>query len=719
VDTLIGTTVDKKYEVQALLGAGGFGNVYQARQLQLERTVALKMMNETVPDDDTSRARFEREAIAVSGLKHRNIVLFYGYGTWNRAPYMVMELIRGESLDTLLRAGNPLPVELAISLVKQICEALACAHAHGVVHRDLKPSNIMLVKQDSGETIIKLIDFGLAKLLPGAALQSQKLTEVGIAVGSVLYMSPEQCRGKPADERSDIYAAGCILYQCLVGTPPFNADNSVAVMYQHLHQPASSLFETSSAELSEYPALELLLGRAMAKNPDDRFQTVEEMLAELAAIKILDPSTPAEQPATSKSSDGSAKAASSSRQSSRSTQSNADYPLKPAAQNAQKIPGKNSSQEADKRRKQDDRFLRRLPLPIMICGLIPVVAALLFFNYLPAKVLYTVPVTKESDLSIILFREFQHVYGHLANENDSRNAILLGRRLQAAAESDHLLGPTDHVTLFRELATLYFQSGDWQNTLECARLGLDIQERYHLKANGDTYMLADALERASDQGFHRKDTAEFCKRFLLAPENTRPAKTYQHLARVDMANLWLSMGDLAQAKSYLVDTEVPLLERAIRVHRLHALASVQLAAGNAAEALKLDQEALDISETNKYHESESVWFYPMALTYCKNGDYNQAQRSLKQLKRDDKYSNLAEAINLLICAHEKRWDDAKIALKHLLVTADSSLVNYLSCKYDIVLTEFARLAREAGQAELAASAELANNQRCQQCRALQ
>lgn len=278
-----GIVVDSRYEIVECIGSGAFGNVYKAWQTQFERAVALKILNAEVLKESDGQARFEREAKALSGLHHRNIVGFYGYGVWNGAPYMVMEYLHGASLHSRLRLEKRLKPLVAAEIMKQVCEALAGAHANDLVHRDLKPSNIMLETTPDDRALVKIIDFGLAKLMPGYGQSAQKLTEAGCALGTAHYMSPEQCRGGEIDHRSDIYAAGCILYHCISGEFPFDADSAIEIMYHHINdvpRPLSS-FAGGGALID---ALQAIVDHATAKNPADRYQNATEMASDLTAV---------------------------------------------------------------------------------------------------------------------------------------------------------------------------------------------------------------------------------------------------------------------------------------------------------------------------------------------------------------------------------------------------------------------------------------------------
>jgi hypothetical protein len=277
-----GTLIDEKYEIVSTLGAGAFGAVYSANQKQFDRKVALKLLNTTLLQEADGVARFEREAKAINTLKHKNIVGLYGYGVSFQAPYMVMELIEGTSLSNLIARG-PIEPMRALELIKQVFEALGCAHAAGVVHRDLKPSNIMVVSDAHGKENIKIIDFGLVKLMPGYGLPGQKLTETGYALGTCRYMAPEQALGGLVDGRVDIYAAGCILYQMLTGIPPFDDDDNVAIMYKHLNEQPQPLSRFLSAP-TPVNVVSTFINNCMAKNVKDRYETCDEAIRDLSAI---------------------------------------------------------------------------------------------------------------------------------------------------------------------------------------------------------------------------------------------------------------------------------------------------------------------------------------------------------------------------------------------------------------------------------------------------
>jgi hypothetical protein len=276
-----GTVVDGKYEILSSIGSGGFGTVYQAQQLQLDRLVALKALNGYFAESDMM-VRFEREALAISSMQHKNLVTFYGYGIWQHTAYIIMEYLEGQSLERILKAKQRFAVPEALSIVRQVCEALKCAHAHGIVHRDLKPTNVMMLDRDFGDNV-KVIDFGLAKLTANFGMDLQKLTAEGFAVGSVSYMSPEQCVTGQVDQRSDLYSAGCILHACLTGLPPFSEGDSLVIMRSHVHSAPDSL--AKSCPDATFPdGLQDIVYKALAKEPDDRYQSADEMLHDLAIL---------------------------------------------------------------------------------------------------------------------------------------------------------------------------------------------------------------------------------------------------------------------------------------------------------------------------------------------------------------------------------------------------------------------------------------------------
>jgi serine/threonine protein kinase len=268
------------YEIQAPLGAGGMGEVYRARDTRLGRDVAIKVLPSHLSSDPELKARFEREAKAISALSHPHICHLYDIGCQDGTDYLVMELLEGESLADRLRKG-PLPLKQALQYAVEIAQALETAHANGIVHRDLKPGNVMLTKSGA-----KLLDFGLAKPAPGLAgsasgsmaTMSKPLTMQGTILGTFQYMAPEQLQGHDADARSDLFALGAVLYEMITGRRAFAGKSQISVMSAILEKEPEPV---SSVQPMAPLALDHVIQRALAKNPDDRWQTSRDFMQEL------------------------------------------------------------------------------------------------------------------------------------------------------------------------------------------------------------------------------------------------------------------------------------------------------------------------------------------------------------------------------------------------------------------------------------------------------
>lgn len=273
VEVKPGDLVVGRYEVEGPLGGGGMGYVVAAKQLDLGRRVALKFLRDDVVDrDDDARARFEREARAAVRLKGEHIARVLDVGRLDSgAPFIVMELVEGEGLDRLLARTGPLDVPLAVDLVLQACEGLAEAHANGVLHRDIKPSNLMLTKRVDGSPLLKVVDFGLAKIAPGAETGPEITTSAG-AFGSPSYMAPEQMKApRGVDARADQWSLGVTLYELLSGQRPFRGETAPEVFAAVLGataKPISSLRSSLALELAS------AVHRCLEKDPARRFADV-------------------------------------------------------------------------------------------------------------------------------------------------------------------------------------------------------------------------------------------------------------------------------------------------------------------------------------------------------------------------------------------------------------------------------------------------------------
>jgi serine/threonine protein kinase len=266
------------YEIVSFIGAGGMGEVYRARDSRLGRHVAIKILTASVTRDPDSLARFEREARAVSALNHPNILAIYDVALDHGTPYLVSELLEGDTLRSRLGDVRLSPRK-ATEYAVQIANGLAAAHAQGLVHRDLKPENIFITK--SGP--LKILDFGLAKTVADAAIPADMatITRPGLLVGTVNYMSPEQVRGEPADSRSDIFAFGSILYEMLTGHHAFREDTAAETMSAILRHDPPAL---STVERVMPPALERVVKRCLEKDPSQRFNSAADLAFALEAI---------------------------------------------------------------------------------------------------------------------------------------------------------------------------------------------------------------------------------------------------------------------------------------------------------------------------------------------------------------------------------------------------------------------------------------------------
>ena len=270
-DSLIDTLFDGRYRIQRKLGAGGMADVYLAEDQELGRRVAIKILNSRHGNDDQFIERFRREAKNAAALNHPNIVSIYDRGEAEDTYYIAMEFLDGRTLKELIIGRGAAPVNVAIEYARQILSALRFAHRHGIVHRDIKPHNVLV----DGEGRVKVTDFGIARA------GTSQMTEAGSIVGTAQYLSPEQAKGGEVDPRSDLYSLGIVLYELLTGKTPFDGETPVEIAMKHLSatpQPPSKLRPDIP------PELDMVVLRALAKNPDDRYQSADEMEADLERV---------------------------------------------------------------------------------------------------------------------------------------------------------------------------------------------------------------------------------------------------------------------------------------------------------------------------------------------------------------------------------------------------------------------------------------------------
>ncbi len=284
-----GQIFEGRFQILSIIGKGGAGTVYKAKQRHMDKIVAIKTLSSSVSwNDDDTFLRFEKESRAASALAHTNIIsiLDFGKGADGRA-YLVMEYLGSKNLDDVLKSEGHIDVRRFYRIFSQICDGLEHAHKKGIIHRDIKPSNIMLMDEDDIKDIVKIVDFGLAKLTRRD--EEIELTKTGAIMGTPLYMSPEQCRGLPLDHRSDIYSLGCVMYKSLTGTSPVIGTTPLDTLYRHTtEEPAP--FTVTAPDLSLPAALEQAILKALKKDPNDRQQSMAELRNDIRDA-ILMPAT--------------------------------------------------------------------------------------------------------------------------------------------------------------------------------------------------------------------------------------------------------------------------------------------------------------------------------------------------------------------------------------------------------------------------------------------
>lgn len=272
-----GQVIGGRFRIDALIGKGAMAEVYRAIDLQTSANVAVKVLRSALISDSAVMQRFQREGEVQARLRHRNVAALLATGvTEKNEPYLVVELLRGKSLRGVMKQEGRVAAKRAASYAWQALQGLSAVHGAGILHRDLKPANIMLEPSPGPIERVVLIDFGFATF-EGSA----KLTAQGTVVGSLRYIAPERLRGEPIDQRSDVYAIGVMLYELLMGQPPFQSDDDFTLIEMHLHQEPPALAGDLPPELDE------VIARALAKYPSDRYATAAEMSAAIEAASLL------------------------------------------------------------------------------------------------------------------------------------------------------------------------------------------------------------------------------------------------------------------------------------------------------------------------------------------------------------------------------------------------------------------------------------------------
>jgi serine/threonine protein kinase len=278
-DPLIGTLLEERYRMQSVLGSGGMSVVYKAKHELMDRLVAIKMLKSSLIDQAGAVERFKQEARAQSRLSHPNLAVAFDFGLLSDGkPFLVMDFIPGISLEELLRSEKTLMPARCIEMVHQICQGLAHAHKMGIVHRDLKPSNFLL---SGDEKQVKIVDFGLAALSTQEDFDTLKLTQAREVVGTPLYMSPEQVRGREVTAASDIYSLGCVMYEMLTGQPPFVGLDAYETMRKHVFEDPLSM-QALNPEVP--PELDTIVLRALQKEASQRYQSMEDLSVDLQRL---------------------------------------------------------------------------------------------------------------------------------------------------------------------------------------------------------------------------------------------------------------------------------------------------------------------------------------------------------------------------------------------------------------------------------------------------
>jgi serine/threonine protein kinase len=278
-----GMMLGQRYEMQSFIGKGGMSQVWKARHIHLEKNVAVKLLSKNLLDKEAFVARFKQEAQIASHLNHPNIcgVTDFGFSEDN-VPYLVMEFLEGESLSDILRRIERLPVGAALSIIKQTLSGLQAAHRIGVVHRDIKPGNLFITKEKAGGRVLKILDFGISKMVAGSNRKDLGLTSTGTLLGTAFYLSPEQImESKGVDHKTDIYAVGAVLYKLITGRVPYLGENYAEVAVKVVNDP---LVDPRKLVAGLNTSVARIIRKAMEKDTRSRYQSVDQMLADVDKV---------------------------------------------------------------------------------------------------------------------------------------------------------------------------------------------------------------------------------------------------------------------------------------------------------------------------------------------------------------------------------------------------------------------------------------------------